>query len=130
MPDGTPTSHVPTPAIICERTARFCRQGFWRNHRSGYLAALARSRSGVRGSGAVLREFHGLGHEALGPALTPGQAATSSRLLFALGHPIWTVPGPPGTLTDGFAKILACRIAQCAPKKWRELARETVRGNN
>ena len=22
-------SHVPTPAIICERTARFCRQGFW-----------------------------------------------------------------------------------------------------
>ena len=28
-------SHVPTPAIICERTARFCRQGFWRNHRSG-----------------------------------------------------------------------------------------------
>ena len=28
-------SHVPTPAIICERTARFCRQGFGRNHRSG-----------------------------------------------------------------------------------------------
>ena len=28
-------SHVPTPAIICERTARFCRLGFWRNHRSG-----------------------------------------------------------------------------------------------
>ena len=27
-------SHVPTPAIICERTARFCRQGFWRNHKS------------------------------------------------------------------------------------------------
>ena len=25
-------SHVPTPAIICERIARFCRQGFWRNH--------------------------------------------------------------------------------------------------
>ena len=28
-------SHVPTSAIICERTARFCRLGFWRNHRSG-----------------------------------------------------------------------------------------------
>ena len=28
-------SHVPTPAITCERNARFRKQGFLRNHRSG-----------------------------------------------------------------------------------------------
>ena len=39
---------------------------------------------GCLGCGAIVREFHGLDHEALGPTLTPGQAATSSRLLFDL----------------------------------------------
>ena len=49
-----------------------------------YLAALARSGSGVWGRGAIVREFHGLDHEALGPTLTAGQAATNSRLLVDL----------------------------------------------
>ena len=78
----------PGPILLrsCARTLKSTRAIFFTSHPSPerYLAALARSRSGVRGRGAVLREFHGLDHEVLGPTLTPGQAATSSRLLFDL----------------------------------------------
>ena len=79
---GCAAWHVaPTPrtVILVAMQARSVRRVLLR-----YLAALARSRSGAWGCGAIVCEFHGLDHEALGPTLTAGQAATNSRLLVDL----------------------------------------------